>query len=48
MQFSSIKLIDRALLGATTPDQSGNGSDGNEEVLHIPWKLQDYRNLTIS
>ena len=22
--------------GTTTPNQSGPGSDGNEEVLHIP------------
>ena len=25
-----------ALSGATTPGQSGPGSDGNKEVLHIP------------
>ena len=24
------------LSGATTPGQSGPGSDGNKEVLHIP------------
>ena len=36
MQFSSIGPIDKALLGATTPDQSGPGSDGNEGVLRIP------------
>ena len=35
-QFTSIWLIDRALLGATTPGQSGHGSNGNKEVLHIP------------
>ena len=35
MQFSSIWSIDRTLLGATTPGQSGPGNDGNEEVLHI-------------
>ena len=35
-QFSSILLIDRTLSGATTPGQSGSGSDGNERVLHIP------------
>ena len=34
-QFSSIWPIDRTLSGATTPDQSGPGSDSNEEVLHI-------------
>ena len=33
---SSIQPIDRALSGATTPGQSGPGSDGNEGVLHIP------------
>ena len=31
----SIKPIDRALSGATTPGQSGPGSDGNEGVLRI-------------
>ena len=30
--------MDRALSGATTPGQSGPGSDGNEEVLCIPPK----------
>ena len=30
------KPIDRALSGATTPGQSGPGSDGNEGVLRIP------------
>ena len=35
-QFSSIWTIDRTLSGATTPGQSGPGSDGNEGVLHIP------------
>ena len=34
-QFSSIWLIDRTLSGATTPDPSGPGSNGNEEILHI-------------
>ena len=34
-QFSSIWPIDRTLSGAITPGQSGPGSDGNEEVLHI-------------
>ena len=28
--------IDRTLSGATTPGQSGPGSDGNEGVLRIP------------
>ena len=36
MQFSSIWSIDRALLGATIPGQSGPGSDGSVGVLHIP------------
>ena len=35
-QFSSIRPIDRILLGATTPGQSGPGSDGNEGVFRIP------------
>ena len=35
-QLSSILPIHRTLLGATTPGQSGPGSDGNEEVLHTP------------
>ena len=34
-QFSSIWRIDRTLSGATTPGQSGLGSDGNEWVFHI-------------
>ena len=36
MQFSSIWPIDRTLIDATTPGQSGPGSDGNEGVLRIP------------
>ena len=35
-KFSSIWPIDRTLSGATTPDQSGPGSDCNEGVLNIP------------
>ena len=35
MQFSSIQPIDRALLGATIPDQSEPESNGNEGVLRI-------------
>ena len=35
-QFSSIWFIDRTLSGATTPGQSGPGSDGNEGILRIP------------
>ena len=33
--FSSIWLIDRTQSGATTPGQSGAGSNGNERVLCI-------------
>ena len=36
MSNSSIWPIDRTLSGATTPGQSGPGSNGNEEVLRIP------------
>ena len=36
MWNSSIWPIDRTLYGATSPGQSGSGSDGNEEVFHIP------------
>ena len=36
MSNSSIRPIDRILSGATTPGQSGPGSDSNEGVLHIP------------
>ena len=35
-QFSSIWPIGRSLSGATTPDQSRSGSDGNEGGLRIP------------
>ena len=35
MSNSSIWPTDRALSSTTTLDQSGPGSDGNEEVLHI-------------
>ena len=35
-QIRSIQPINRALLGAITPGQSGPGIDGNERVLHIP------------
>ena len=35
-QVSSIWSIERTLSGATTPGQSGSGSDGNEGVLCIP------------
>ena len=39
MSNSSILPIDGALSGATTPGQSGPGSDGNESVLSIPQSL---------
>ena len=45
MSNSSIWPIDRTPSGATTPDQSRPGSNGNEGVLHSP-KLQD-KSLTI-
>ena len=34
--FSFIWPIDRTLSGATTPDKSGPGSDGNKGILRIP------------
>ena len=34
--FSSIQPIDRTLSGATTPGQSGLGSDGARRVVCIP------------
>ena len=34
--FSFIWFIGKILLGASTPGQSGPGSDGNEMVLRIP------------
>ena len=36
MSNRSIESIDRTLSGATSQDQSGPGSDGNEEILYIP------------
>ena len=36
MLNSFTRPIDRTLSGATTPGQSGPGSDGNEGVLCIP------------
>ena len=45
--FSSILPIDRTLSGATTPSQSGPGSDGNKEVLLSPQSSSIIRNLTI-
>ena len=38
--------MDRNLSGATTPGQSEPGSNGNEGVLHILPKLQDW-SLTV-
>ena len=35
-QFSFIWPIDKTLSSAITLGQIGPGSDGNEEVLHIP------------
>ena len=35
-QFSSIWPLDKSLSGATTPSQSGPGSDGNKGVLSMP------------
>ena len=35
MSYCSIWTTDRTLSGATTPDQSGPGSNGNEGILHI-------------
>ena len=34
-QFSSVLAIDRTLLGAITPGQSGPGSNNNKMVLYI-------------
>ena len=39
--------IDRTLVGATAPCQNWPESDGNEEVLRIPPKLQHYWNRII-
>ena len=36
MVYSSIQPIERALSAATTPGQSGPGSNDNEGVLHTP------------
>ena len=36
MSNNSIWPIDTILSGATTPSQSGPGSNGNEGVVHIP------------
>ena len=35
MSNSSIWSIDKTLLGATTPRESGQGSNGYEGILHI-------------
>ena len=39
MSNSSIWSIDKTLSDATMPDQSGPGSNGNEEVFCIPQSL---------
>ena len=44
-QFTSIRPIDKTLSGATTPGQSGSGSDGNEGVLHVSQSSSITRNL---
>ena len=36
MSNSSIRRIDMTLLDATTPGQSGPGSNGYEKILYIP------------
>ena len=36
IQLSISTRLDRTLPGATTPGQEGPGSNGNEEILHIP------------
>ena len=46
-QFISIWTIDGTLSGATTPNQSGPGSDGNEGALCISQISSITRNLTI-
>ena len=33
---TSIRPIDMTLTGTTSPEQSGSGCNGNEEVFHIP------------
>ena len=40
--------MDRILSGATSPGQSGLGSDGNEGVLHIPPKSLSLLPTTIT
>ena len=47
MSNSSIWSIDRTRSGATTPDQSRPGSNGNEGVVCISQKIQHYWSLTI-
>ena len=45
IQFSSIWQIGRTLSGATTPGQSGPGSDGKKGVLRIPQSYSITRGL---
>ena len=40
MSNSSIRSINRTLLGATTPGLSGPGSNSNEGVLRIPQRMR--------
>ena len=46
IQFSSISPTDRTQLGATTPGQSGSGSDTIEGVRRIPQSSMNNRSLT--
>ena len=46
MPNNSIWPPDKTLSGATTPGQSGPGSNGNEEVLYIPQSSTD-ENLSL-
>ena len=40
-------LLDRALSGATTPGQSGPGSDGNEGVPKAPALLEPHHQIVL-
>ena len=42
MSNSSILSIDTTLAGATTPDQSGLGSNDSKGVLHIPQRSKTW------
>ena len=41
-QSNSIRAMDRTLSGTTTLGQSGPGSNGNKDVLHIPQSSSIY------